>query len=589
MNIDGLSLSLLVAELNDKLAGARVDKVFQPDKYALLIWLRQPGETIPLYISANPEYPRICLTGSVPQNPAVPPVFTMLLRKHLEDGRIAGIKQHGLDRIVTIFIDIRGERGLIVTKELTVEIMGKHSNIILQQDGIIIDAIRRVNIYMSRFRQVLPGREYKAPPDKTGINLLACPAEELINTLRRHPNPRMAIAKAIVDSTTGIGPVTAREIAYRAVLPPDFPAVDIDNTAQLKLENSISEIIAQLKTEPAPVIITSTDGSRILGIAAFDLKHLHDGVSLKFNNMSEALEYAANFQGKPQNPEKLILQKFLAAELGKLQRKEAALATDAEQAEHAEEVRLEADILMTYFHTIKPGAKDATLPNLFAENPETQTLTIALNPLLSPRENAGQLYNKYNKMKRAKESLARQLEECKLEEAYLDTISVALDTADNLQEFSEIRQELIAAGYIKEKTKRRPPAVSSPLQAKSSDNINILIGKNNRQNDLVTFKQSLPDDLWFHTKDIPGSHVILRCSGFEPSAEAITESAVLAAYYSKARQSGNVPVDYTRRRYVKKPAGSKPGFVIYDHQKTIYVSPDEKAVNALLFIQSAKS
>lgn len=582
MNLDGLSLSPLVTEINTRLIGSRIDRIFQLDKYTLIIWLRQPGENIPLLLSANPEYPRLHITDNVPENPSVPPVFCMLLRKHLEDGRIARIEQHGLDRVVSIYIDVRGEKGLIVTKQLTIEIMGKHSNIVLVQDGIIVDAIRRIGTTLSRVRHILPGKEYTPPPGQQGANLLTTAPDAFVASLLKD-RAELGLSKAIVDSTEGIGPLTAREIVWRAGLPSDMKAGSLDKDDATVLAEAVASVINPLSQgNIQPTIAVAADGSRLMGIAAFKLEHLTACQLQNYSSMSAAVEFAAGFKGKPEPPEKTLLQKLLAGEMTKLKRKETVIRQEAADAESANQYRAYGDILMTHLPSVAPGTTAITLPDLYADDPETSTVTIPLAPQYSVIDNARHLYNKYNKLKRAQVSLASQLKECLTDYEYLDSILVALDQATTFDDINEIRQELVSAGYIKEKTKRKPARPAALLTAKTPDGIPVLIGKNNRQNDQVTFKHSQPDDLWFHTKDIPGSHVILRCGGAEPSPEALTAAATLAAYFSKARQSATVPVDYTRRRNVKKPAGAKPGFVIYDHQKTLYVTPLEEVVITLI-------
>ncbi|MBP2650163.1 MAG: Fibronectin-binding domain protein [Firmicutes bacterium] len=586
MNLDGLSLAPLVAELDNTLSGGRVDKIFQPDKYTLIIWLHQIGAaTIPLLISANPENPRLHLATIIPENPPSPPVFTMLLRKHLENGRIAKISQHGLDRAVSIYIDVRGERGMIITKELVFELMGKHSNIILVQDGIILDSVRRVSANMSRVRQILPGRDFLPPPPQSGVNILAEPPIEFLTDMMKILPEGTPLAKAIVQVTVGLGPVTAREIVWRSGLPADITLGTLDQADLATIKGTISELVAPLRQgEHQPTVVIASDKSRILGMAAFSLEHLTGQEPRPFDTMSEAVEFAAYFQGRHDAPEKSLLIKLVTGEIARLERKATTLSQELTTAEEADILRCQADILMANIYAIEPHSTTATLPDLYAADPDTTKVTISLDPLLSALENAQHYYTKYNKLKRAQDSLAVQIKECRNELDYLDSILVTLHQAVTLAEIGEIRQELIQAAYVKEKAKgkHRPAPLSAPLEATTPDGLTILIGKNNRQNDLVTFKHARPDELWFHTKDIPGSHVILRTGTLDPSPENITLAASLAAYFSKARQSANVPVDYTKRRHVNKPAGSKPGFVIYDHQKTLYVTPDEKAVQNLL-------
>ncbi|HWR44767.1 Rqc2 family fibronectin-binding protein [Sporomusa sp.] len=581
MNIDGLSLAPLVGEINAALTGGRIDKVFQPDSYSLLLWVRQPGENLRLFLSANPERPKLLLTASAPENPAVAPNFCMLLRKHLEDGRIASIEQHSLDRIVNINIDVRGERGIIVTKRLVVEIMGKHSNIILTQDNTIIDAIKRVTAHVSRYRQVLPGKEYVYPPGQDRLNILEI--EPSLFAGRVLAAPAASLSKAIIATGIGLGPLTAQEIAWRGGFSPDIRLGELDNADVDALSEAVASIAIPLKEGQVTPSVIVEGQSRPLAIAAFVPGHLSQYNLNNFSSMSAAVEYFDKFRGRPSLPEKELLTKLLTVELAKLTRKHAVLTEELSQAENANELRKYGDILMANLYAVTSGVHEQALLDIYSEEPNAQQIVINLDPALSPLENAQQYYVKYNKAKRSGEHLACQLKECQGEITYLESIAVALTHAVASAEVNEVRQELITAGYIKTSEKRRlPTAPSSPLTAKTSDGFSLIVGKNNRQNDQVTFKQAQPDDIWLHTKDIPGSHVIIRGDNREITAHAIKEAAQLAAYFSKGRQSANVPVDYTKRRHVRKPSGAKPGFVIYDHQNTVYVTPDETLVQQLI-------
>ncbi|QDR80689.1 Rqc2 family fibronectin-binding protein [Sporomusa termitida] len=580
MNLDGLSLAPLVGELNTALTGGRIDKVFQPDPYSLLLWVRQPGANLRFLLSANPARPKLLLTATAPENPAVAPNFCMLLRKHLEDGRIAGIEQHSLDRIVNINIDVRGERGIIVTKCLVVEIMGKHSNIILTQNNLIIDAVRRVSAQVSRYRQVLPGKEYAYPPGQDRLNILA--TDPFLFAEKVLAAPAASLSKAIMATGIGLGPLTVRELAWRGGFSPDISLSELDAADTAALSEAVASIAAPLKEgQVNPSIVV--EGQRPLAIAAFVPGHLSQYDRHTFPSMNAAVEYFDKYQGRPSVPEKEVLNKLLAAELARLTRKQAVLAGELSQAENAGELRKYGDILMANLYAVNTGVAEQALLDIYSAGPEAQQIIIKLDSDLSPLANAQQYYAKYNKAKRSGEHLAGQLKECQDEIVYLESIAIALAHAFASAEVNEVRQELIAAGYLKTSEKRRPPAApSSPFTVKSSEGFNLIIGKNNRQNDLVTFKQAQPDDIWLHTKDIPGSHVIIRGENREITEQAIKEAARLAAYFSKSRQSANVPVDYTRRRHVRKPSGAKPGFVVYDHQNTIYVTPDETLGQQLL-------
>jgi len=589
MSLDGVSLSTLLHELNSTLAGGRIDKIFQPDKYTLTIWVRQPSQNLCLLISSNPEHPRMHLTSTVPENPANPPAFCMLLRKHLEDGRIAQIDQHSLDRIAHIWIDTRGDGGVIITKCLTVELMGKHSNMILSQDNIIIDSVKRIGINTSRVRQILPKLQYTYPPGQMRLNLLTTPVGDFIHSLRDHSTA--LVTKAIIATGIGIGPITAKEIVWRAGLPATITVDRLDDGDGVALTDAIESVVTQLTAElPAPTVVV-TDENVLSGIAAFPLEHLAaKDTTHTFSTMSEAVIFVDGLSKTKRIPEQVVLLKLVVDEMNRLTRKQGLLEKEQVEATGADAFRELGDLLMANLYNISSGSSTITVPNLYSDVPDENQLTIELNPRLSPLENAKVYYTKYNKLKRAQESLHEQLIQCAQEIAYLDSILVALEHANLVAELTDIRLELTTAGYIKPVTKKRMPTPPSmPLTTKTPDGFTILVGKNNRQNDLVTFKHAQHNDLWFHTKDIPGSHVILRTGLQDPPASAIELAAHLAAYYSKASQSGNVPVDYTRRRYVKKPSGSKPGFVIYDHQQTLYVTPDKEKVDALFKESSKKS
>ncbi len=581
MSLDGLSLSFLVKELHQGLTGGRIDKIFQPQKTTLVLTIRLANESVRLLLSANAEHPRIQLTETVLENPNVPPAFCMLLRKHLEGGRISGFEQESLDRIVRLYIDHRDEHGAIVTKCLIVEIMGKHSNIILAQNGIILDAIRRVGAGISRHRQVLPGLSYALPPGQLRLNLLETQTEIFIKALLTTPTT-MLLTKALINTAIGMGPITARELVYRCGLPANITLAELDDSDILELRTVIYNFSSELANGQSVPSVAVDSNNRIAAIAAFALDHLPAEIQRQFPTMSQAEDFVASLAGCQHLPEKDVLLKLLTSELTRTERKFNVLTEELAIAQNADCLRKYADTIMTYLPTIKPHVDTIALPDLYGTDPDAEQITIPLDPQLTPVENAQTYYTRYNKQKRAQALLADQLEQCSNEKDYLETVYVALEHSTAKADIDEIRSELTQTGYLRSTNKRRPSApLSQPLTGKTTDGIAFLIGKNNRQNDFVTFKQARTDDIWLHTKDIPGSHVILQTGSQTPSIETLTEAAQLAAFFSKARASSNVPVDYTRRSYVKKPNGAKPGFVIYDHQTTLFVTPDEKLVQTL--------
>ncbi|KYZ77221.1 hypothetical protein AXX12_03555 [Anaerosporomusa subterranea] len=575
MSLDGLSLSLLVAELNNTLCGGRIEKIFQPDAHSLTLFIRIPGKTVRLVLSADSKQPRMNISLDSVENPNVPPAFCMLLRKHLDDGRINSIVQHSLDRTVMIHVDVREEGGTIAVKTLIVELMGKHSNIIFVHKDTIIDAIHRVGPAMSRYRQVLPGRQYNLPPGQDKINILDIAPETFVNGLKAQTG---LLQKVIINQTIGLGPVTVKEILWRAGIGLEKMTTDIDRSGWSQLQSAIESIIGPIKKLVAIPHVRVNTANKVTGFAGFTLEHLTDA-TYEFTTMSQAVDFISGLT--PQAPpEKERLQKFVANELKRLQRKKEVLTEEHELANAADELRHKADILMTYLSTLQQGQAIVNLPDIYAEQPNT-IIQIELDQRETPSRNAQIYYNRYNKQKRAQQNLAVQLTQLNEESNYLESVQLMLEHTQTTQETREIEEELIAGGYLAKRGKRKPEPVSAPLTILLGDGCVITVGKNNRQNDIVTFKMSRPDDLWFHTKDIPGSHVILRSVG-SPDNGALQTAAMVAAYFSKARQSSSVPVDYTLRRHVKKPNGAKPGFVIYDKQNTLFVTPEEKTVNELL-------
>lgn len=581
MNIEGLSLSALLFELNTKILGGRIEKLFQPDKHTLVLWIRQPGETFRLLICSNPEQPRVHITEDVLENPITPPAFCMLLRKHLEDTRISAIEQHGLDRVIQFTFDFRLDSGMIDQKILFVELMGKHSNIILTYHDVVLDSIKRVGPLMSSYRQVSPGTAYIYPPGQDKVNLLLVPVAEFIDLVR---SLHGTLVKAIVNTALGVGTLTARELVWRAGLPENVTVESLGASDWDILTAELQEMIQLLLAgKSVPTVAIGRD-NRLCGIAAFALEHLNKCTQHQFADFSKALAFAAALKGSPIiNPLKVTLSKLLQGEISRLLRKQVLIEEELVQANAADDLRKFGDILMANIYNIDSNAASVTLHNIYSDDVGSM-LNIDLDPLLSPTENAQHYYAKYSKYKRAQQLLSQQLAQASQEIIYLESILVSLDHANKDNEISEIYHELVLNRYIKDSRKKKASvALSKPLTIITSDGSTVFVGKNNRQNDFITFKQARSDDWWFHTKDIPGSHVLLRVDkGNDPSSNDLLQSAMLAAYYSKARDSSNVPVDYTRRKNVKKPAGAKPGFVIYEKQMTLYVTPDEALLKQLI-------
>lgn len=581
MSLDGFSMNPLAIELNKQLAGGRIDRIFQPNKHTILIAIRQPGKNYTLHISINSQSPVINIIEHSLDNPPAPPMFCMVLRKQIEDGRIAAIEQYALDRIFLLHVDGLGPGGIIVTKTLIVELMGKHSNIILLQDNRIIDAIRKVGSNENRLRQILPGKEYISPPNQDKLNLLTTGLTELNEKLKECSE--MLLEKALIRTILGIGPISAREFIWRAGLPANIEIAAMEECDYQSINEVVGEIVANYQKECIfPTVITDHN-RKFLAISAFKLEHLKNHTVHEFASLSEALDFKTAIAGNYIPPEKDRFKKLIHNEMTKAKNKLVVLQEELRQAHQAEEFKIKADILMTYQYQLADGyIKEVELPNIYAQAPEEERLTIALDPRLSPMQNMQKYYQKYNKLKRAQDLVTTQIKQCQSDIDYLASIDNSLDNSRSLAELNEIKKELIAAGYLKEIIKRKSPEKPSEPLKFCFENTMIFVGKNNYQNDNLTFKLSQPSDIWLHAKDTPGSHVIIRLEKSEPTEALLEYAAKLAGHFSKAKNSSNIPVDYTKRHYVKKPSGAKPGFVIYTNQKTLYVTPNSEEIENIL-------
>ncbi len=574
MNIEGITLHLHKNFLIEKLLGARVDKIYQPDRMSILFQVRNHNQNMFLYANCGGEAPHIRLVDKAPENPEVPPPFCMLLRKHLENGRITQISQPRLDRVIIFDIDTLGQGNAIITKQLVFELTGKSSNIIFLQDEIIMGCTKQINAMTSRYRQILPGRPYLPPPPQSGLDILTHTASEITKTITASKKP---LLNAVVSATLGIGPVSAGEIIWRAGLPPNMFPDQLDDKDRQALDEVINSIFTLIKHGDAPAYVALDGNSHLLALTPFSPDHLSPATVKSFPTVNQAIEYALRLQRvKPET--NALLGKQLRSEIAKIEKKILLLEQELETAENADDLRNFADNIMSQPHLIPKGASECTLTDLLSRRP----LHIALNPLLNPIENAQQYYKSYNKARRAVEQLKKQLYASGDFLEYLSSVEFALNQNPTINELAEIKSELVGVGLLKEK-KSRPPRLSAspPVKLTRPSGAVIYIGKNNRQNDQLTFKIAKPSDIWLHAKNIPGSHVILQSAG-TPSEEDIRDAALLAAWFSKAKGSSNIPIDYTLKKYVRKPSGAKPGFVIYENQKTIQVTTDEENLKNLL-------
>lgn len=578
MSLDGFSMSALVHELADALTGGRIDKINQPNKQSIVLGIRQPGQNLLLYINTNASNPSAHLIETAPENPAEPPTFVMLLRKQLETGRIAAVRQEGRDRIIHLDIDVIAGGGRIVTRTLTLELIGKYSNIILHEDGIITEALRRIGENTSRVRTVYKGLPYVLPPAQEKYDLLTTDTADILARVRIEGDAKLF--QALIGAILGFGPVSAKEAAFLAGLTPSIPVAQLDDADVAALVDALTELRTWME-KPAPSLRLDENG-KVTAMAAFPLSALPKTTLLSYPTISALMIDADRRLGSYVIPDRERFRRLVRTELSRAREKYEKLGAEIAAAENAEEQKIAADNLMTYQYNYVDHADDAiTVTNIYSETGEA--LTIPLDRRLSIIQNMQAYYKKYDKLKRAQKLLAVQQDACRANIRHLESIEASLDSSTRLAEIAEIQEELITSGYLHEKMpKKNKDRRARPFSFTAPDGMTILVGKNNMQNDTLTFRTAAPTDLWLHVRDIPGSHVILRTGAAAPSKETLHLAAQIAAHFSKARGSSTVPVDYTAIRFVKKPSGAVPGFVRFTHEKTLFVTEDEEALTPIL-------
>lgn len=563
MSFDGLFTRAITKEVQESLSSGRISKIYQPSKYEILLHIRARGKNHKLLLSAHPTYARMHITAQSYDSPALPPMFCMLLRKHLEGGIIESIEQQELERIVHITVRSRNEIGDESQKTLIVEIMGRHSNIILidTATNLILDSIKHLSPAVNRHRTVFPGYEYVAPPAQHKVNPFTIETKEQFLLQLDFMSGKMD--KQLVDRFAGLSPLFAKEIITRAGLVNEqtLPPVFFDLLHTLKEHRYEPEMIT---------------GDNKEYFYMLPLSHV-TGESKRFATLSELLDRF--FFGKAERDrvkqQGHDLEKFISNELEKNKKKLGKLQQTLQDAEKAGEYQLHGELLTANMYALQKGMTEIEVMNYYDEN--GTMVTIALDPLKTPSENAQSYFSKYQKARNSVSIIEEQIMKTEEEIVYFDALLQQMESASQ-RDIEEIREELAEEGYIRNRTKQKKQKPSKPVLDTyvSSDGIEIFVGKNNKQNDYLTNKLARRDEIWLHTKDIPGSHVLIR--DVEPSEQTVHEAAILAAYFSKAKSSSSVPVDFTKIRHVKKPSGAKLGFVTYDNQQTLYVTPDEDIV-----------
>lgn len=587
MAFDGIVVSAVIDELKEKILNSKIDKIYQPEKDEIIIQVHNLGKNYKLLASASSTNPRLYLTEYSKSNPNNPPMFCMLLRKHLQGGIIVDINQHGLDRTIILDIQAYDEMGEITVKQLIVEIMGKHSNIILidKTSEIIIDSVKRVPLDISRIRQVLPGLKYEYPPMGDKSDTLKTDRNQFLNKLHE-ANKNLAVYKFLYTNFIGLSPLISREICFLANIDSDTYVASLSEQDIENLYTNFKIIVDKVKENDfVPNIIKNSINYEVFDFHALEINQYTNMIKDFNSSMSKILDeyyYKKDLLdriGQKSISIKKSIQTKLERSLNKLSRQKEELF----EAKEREIFKIYGDLISANIHRIKKGFDNIELENFYSENLEK--LIVPLDPKLSASENAQRNYKKYAKLKNAYKLLEEQIPQTEEEVHYLENILVSIENCTELQELEEIKEELISEGYIKgtfkNKKKNINKTASKPHHYVSTDGYHIYVGKNNKQNDFLTLKLSAKDDIWLHTKNIPGSHVIIKTENRIVPEKTLYEASCLAAFNSKARQSQNVPVDYTERKYVKKPKGSKPGMVIYENNNTIYVTPKREEVEKI--------
>jgi predicted ribosome quality control (RQC) complex YloA/Tae2 family protein len=579
MPFDGFVMYAVGRELNDKIILGKIMKIYQPERYTIILKIKKGPENYQLLISAHPVTGRVHLTEESKDNPLKPPMFCMVLRKHLEGGRITAVEQKGLDRILNFYIEAYDEIGQPAKKTLTVEIMGKHSNIILidGKSNLILDGIKRYTHLVSRHREILPGKEYISPPEQNKAHPLQIDEEKFRELLLSLPLTTK-VTKGLVQTMAGFSPLLAQEVVFRAELNQDVLIDALGDYDLIRLWQGLNEILTPLKHNNYQGHVIMEKGKPV-DFSFIPLLQFEDKQLTGFPGVGEALDffYTRKEEEDLFSARQRELIKIVTGEKERVEKKLALQEEKLKESENMEDYRLWGELITAHMYKLTKGMEEAALDNFYEPG---KTIHVKLDPTLSPAENAQYYFKKYNKAKSSTVLIEKQITNNQEELEYLLSVLNALEQAVDEKDLYEIKSELIESSYLKEKPQPRKKVkepISQPLTFSSRDGYTILVGKNNKQNDLLTLKTAGKDDLWLHTKNIPGSHVIIKKKpGREIPFTTIEEAARLTAYYSKARASSQVPVDYTLVSQVKKPKGAKPGMVIYFEQKTIYVTPESQ-------------
>ena len=571
MPLDAIYLSALTAELKDKLVGGRIDKVQQPERDMLLLSLRAKGENLRLLLAAGTGNARVHLTESSFENPAEPPMFCMLLRKHLVGAHISAVYQPDYERLLIIELEGRDEMGFASQKKLVAEMIGRSANVILVDgEGRIVDCMRRMDFGGDAQRRMLPGMIYRLPPKQEKPPLLETDSAQR-KTMIAGSDRQQSLDKWLLNSFAGLSPLVCRELAHRCGGSYDTLPELLDAFADSVQAGDLRPTILYEEGKPRD-------------FSFMPISQYGPAVSCReeesFSKLLDSF-YSQRDRAEQQRRRSHQLFKTVRTIRDRIQRKLASQTEELRRTEDRDEVRKTAELLTANIYRIKKG--DRTLECVDYYDPECPVIRIALDPLKTPQQNAAALFKEYNKLKAARAHLTGLIEEGERQLDYLNSVLELLSLSETEKDISDIRRELIATGYLRKQggSKADRSKGQAPWRFVTDDGFEVLAGRSNVQNDELTTKTGRRTDYWFHTQHLHGSHVILRCNGLEPTELAVAQAAVIAAYYSQGREGGKVPVDYTMLRFVRKPSGALPGKVIYTDYKTIMTGADEALVKRL--------
>ena len=577
MAFDGITIANIVHELNRNLLDGRINKIAQPETDELLLTIKTPGGQRRLSISASASLPLIYLTEGNKPSPMTAPNFCMLLRKHINNGRITKIWQPKLERSIHFEIEHHDELGDLCKKELIVEIMGKHSNIIFSnEDGTIIDSIKQVSSQMSSVREVLPGRTYLIPDTMEKSDPLSVSFAEFQRVLTEKPMP---LSKAVYTSFTGISPVVAEEICYLSGIDSSLTPRELSEALLTRLYRQFTLYFEEVSAGHfSPAIYYH--GAEPKEFSALPLTHFSQYIRKEYDSISRLLEdYYVEKNTLTRIRQKSVdLRRVVQTAQARNRKKYDIQEKQLRDTENREKFKVYGELIHTYGYNLEPGAKKLEALNYYTN----EMITIPLDSTKTPQENALKYFEKYNKQKRTFEALTSLIEETRDDISYLESVSNALDIALSEDDLTQIKEELIESGYIRRKfTKKKVKITSKPFHYLSSDGYHIYVGKNNLQNEELTFHFASGNDWWFHAKGIPGSHVIVKTNGEELPDRTFEEAGKLAAYYSKNRGSEKIEIDYIEKKHVKKPKGGKPGFVVYYTNYSLMIDSDISQIKQL--------